>query len=896
MSIKNLDILFNPQRIAVIGASENDKSLGYHIFRNLIGKGYRGIVHPIHPGMRGVQGVEAYKSVKDIPHPVELAMVAAEPEYLPSILKDCGENGVKGVVILAPDYQYRVKHAYLISDQIRKLASMHGCRVLGPNSLGFLRPAINLNASLYPEMPPKGNIAFISESGLFSSAFLEHAISKNIGFSYFISLGSKLDVHLADMIDFLGKDGSTRAIFLHVQTINNGRRFMTAIRNFAQTKPIVAVKSGKSDDFSLLALTDCGSLAEEDLIYEAMFKRAGSLRVNSMVDLLNMAETIAKQNRPKGKRLLIITNSTAPSEMAIDVLKGMGGILASPTPNTLERISENLPLKQALHNPLYLLTDSSSADYYLAIENCLQDPGVDGVLVICIPFPGIELKKIAEAIVSATKHNPNTPLFTTWGGEKTAMKAIDFLNNKGIPTFYTPEQAVKSFIYMYRYDYNLQLLQETPEIILKNFSPDVENAEKIIRECLAQQRFALHTNEACDLLRAYGISVLETVRVDSAEQAVRASRQLGYPVVMKIDSVTVHNKRQKSRTAVGLKDEQQVREVFAVQKDLLISLKDPEARVSIQPMVTKSGYELAVGAKKSMSFGTVILFGLGGEYLKAEKDFSIGLPPLNQTLARRMMEETKIYHYLKRTPSHQGALGYLEEMLVRFSQLLVALPQIGEIDINPLLLLDNECVVCDVAIHLDNRLPKEYRWTKGDLCPLHLSIPPYPFKYEKYYSLKDGTEIFIRPIRGEDEPLLRSFFEALSAESAYYRFGQRRINMPHVNLARFCQVDYDRDLAFLAAVPGKKEVIIGDVRLNRFADLDSAELSFVVADQWQRHGIGSILMDYCLAVAREIGIKTLWMEIMKDNSRMIKFGQKYHFKRLPVDEGGDMVEMVLELR
>lgn len=297
-----------------------------------------------------------------------------------------------------------------------------------------------------------------------------------------------------------------------------------------------------------------------------------------------------------------------------------------------------------------------------------------------------------------------------------------------------------------------------------------------------------------------------------------------------------------------------------------------------------------------MSFGTVILFGLGGEYLKAEKDFSIGLPPLNQTLARRMMEETKIYHYLKKIPSRQGALAYLEEMLVRFSQLLIALPQIGEIDINPLLLLDSECVVLDVAIHLDNRLPKEYRWTKGDLCPLHLSIPPYPFKYEKNYSLKDGTEIFIRPIRGEDEPLLRSFFEALSAESAYYRFGQRRINMPHVNLARFCQVDYDRDLAFLAAVPEKKNVIIGDVRLNRFADLESAELSFVVADQWQRHGIGSILMDYCLAVAREIGIKTLWMEIMKDNSRMIKFGQKFNFKRLPDDEGGDMVEMVLELR
>ena len=896
MSIKNLDILFNPQRIAVIGASENDKSVGYHIFRNLIGKGFKGIVHPVHPRMRGVQGVEAYQSVRDIPHPIDLAMVATEPADVPSVLKDCGEKGVKGVAILAPDYKYRVKDAYLISGQIRKLASMHGCRILGPNSLGFLRPASNLNASLYPEMPPKGNIAFISESGLFSSAFLEHAISKNIGFSYFISLGSKLDVNLADMIDLLGRDGSTRAIFLHVQTINNGRRFMTAIRNFAQTKPIVAVKSGKSDAFSLLALTDCGSLAEEDLIYEAIFKRAGSLRVNSIVDLLNMAETIAKQNRPKGPRLLIVTNSTAPSEMAIDALKGMGGSLASPNQQTLQRISENLPLKQEIHNPLYLLTDTLPADYQMAIENCLKDPAIDGVLVICIPFPGIDLRKIAEAIVTATKRNPNTPLFTTWGGEKTAQRAIDYLNSKGIPTFYTPEQAVKSFMYMYRYDYNLQLLQETPEIIVKDFSPDLEKAEKIIKDCLSQKRFALHADEASELLRSFGIPVLETIRVDNAEEAVRASRKLGSPVVMKIDSSLARHNRQRTRIAVDLKDDRQIQQAFAIQNDLLLSLEDPEAGVTIQPMVAKSDYKLAVGAKKSMSFGTVILFGLGGEYLKAEKDFSIGLPPLNQTLARRMMEETKIYHYLHEMPFYRGALGYLEEMLVRFSHLLIALPQIGEININPLLLMENECVVRDVAIHLDNRLPKEYRWTKGDLCPLHLSIPPYPFKYEKYSLLKDGIEIFIRPIRGEDEPLLRRFFETLSTESAFYRFGQHRINMPHVNLARFCQVDYDRDLAFLAALPEEKNVIIGDVRLNRFADLDSAELSFVVADGWQGRGIGSTLMDYCLAVAREIGIKTLWMEIMKDNSRMIKFGQKYHFKRLPDDNGGDMVEMVLELK
>jgi acetyltransferase len=897
MSIKNLTALFNPQRIAVIGASEDQKSTGYHIFKNLIGKGYKGVVHPVTPGTSGVQGVEAYETVNDIPHPIELALVATHPENLQVVLKDCGQKGVKGVIILAPDYKYRVKHAYLISDQIKKLSSTYGCRVLGPNSLGFLRPAGNLNASLFPEMPQKGNIAFISESGIFSTVFLERAISKKVGFSYFISLGSKLDINFADVIDFLGGDGSTRAIFLHIQNINNGRRFMTAMRSFAKTKPIVVVKPGKTDIFSLLSITDFGCLAEEDLIYESVFKRAGSLRVNDMVDLLYMVETIAKQKRPMGKRLLIISNSIAPAEMAIDALKGMGGALAIPDKATLETIGEHLSIKRELHNPLYLLADASSVDYKVAIDNGLQDSNVDGVLVICIPFPGINLKKIAEVIVAAAKTNPGTPLFTTWCCEGTALDAIEFLNNTGNPTYFTPEQAVKSFMYMYRYDYNLKLLQETPEILLKDFIPDLENAEKIIRGYIEQKRFSLHADEASEIVRSYGIPVIETVRVGDRQEAMREARRLGYPVVMKINSLTIHNRLLKGGVFLNLKDDHEVQNAFAILQNLAVSLKDSDAQVILQPMVIKIGYQLAIGAKKSMNFGTVILFGLGGEYLRAEKDYAIGLPPLNQTLARRMMEETKIYQYIQSIPSYQGALRSLEEMLVRFSQLIIDLPQIGAIDINPFLLTENDgIIVFDVDIHLDKRLPDKYRWTKGDLCPLHLSIPPYPFKYERNFSLKNGTVIHIRPIRGEDEPALRCFFETLSDESVFFRFGLHRINMPHHNLVRFCQVDYDRDFAFLAIVQGGEDTIIGDVRLNRFADLDTAELSFVVGDQWQSQGLGKILMEYCIAVSREIGIKTLLMEIMKENKRMIQFGRKYGFQRIPGDDEEEMVEMMLDIR
>jgi acetyltransferase len=671
---------------------------------------------------------------------------------------------------------------------------------------------------------------------------------------------------------------------------------MTALRNFAMSKPIVILKTGQSETCSLQAITDSGFLASEDLIYEAVFKRAGSLRVNSIVDLLDMVETIAKQDRPKGRRLMFISNSIAPSEMAVSTLQAMGGFLAAPGKKTLQNISDRMVIKRELSNPLYLQSNASAADYQVAISACLKDKMVDGVLVICIPFPGIDLQKIAEAIVCAAVSNPQTPLFTSWCSEGSSLSAIAFLNSKNIPTYYTPEQAVKSFIYMYRYDYNLKLLQETPEILLKDFSPDLPVAEKIIKDSLARDYFTLSAAQAAAILNTYGIRVLETVGVSSAEKAIQAARRLGYPVVMRIYSPNAGTRCRTDRVVHILRNDREARNAFSSADDLVVSLQDHDAAVIIQPLPPLHSYTLVIGAKKTRSFGTTILFGLGGEYLQAEKDYAIGLPPLNQTLARRMMEETRIYRHLQEIPSLQKALGYLEELLVRFSQLLIDLPQIDEIEMNPLLLTENDGVVGSVAIHLDRGLPKEYHWAKGDLCPLHLSIPPYPFKYEKNITLKDGTEIRIRPIRGEDESAMRLFFEALSEESVFYRFGLRRINMPHTHLARFCQVDYDRDLAFLAVVRGQDEVVIGDMQLHRFVDLENAEFSLTVADSLQGKGLGRVLMDYCITVARDIGIKTLWMDVIKDNWRMIKFGNKYNFKQLAGFKGDDMVEMILDIR
>jgi acetyltransferase len=891
MSLKNLDAMFNPQRIAVIGASEDETSIGCHLFRNLVGKGYPGIVHPVTEKAKGIQGVEAYPRVIDIPHPVDLALVTTEPEKLDAALNDCAQKGVKGIAILTPDLTSRLHPHKPLIDKIIKLPASSGCRVLGPSSLGFLRPAMNLNASLHPDMVQQGNIAFISECGIFASSFLETAIAKKVGFSYFISLGAKLDINIADTIDFLGSDRSTRAIFLFVQTINNGRQFMTAVRNAARTKPVVVIKPGKADVVTYLSLSDADPLSEEDLVYEAVFKRAGCLRVASIPDLLYLVETIAKQNRPRDRRLMIISNCIAPAEMAMDILQAMDGRAANPAPATLQKITDGLGRNETLSNPCYLLATGSAEAYRLAIETCLTDSEVDGLLVIYQPYPGIDADSIAKTVVGAFLANPRIPVFATWLGRERRLAEIDFLNSSGIPTYDTPEQAVKSFMYMYRYDYNLKLLQETPETLLKDFSPKLDDAIDVINRCKSARRSVPTDEERITILKSYGIPVAESRLVASVDEALFWGKKLGYPLVMKIDSLAIDCLRRNDITSVNLTGDEEVHSCYLQLQDRIAGSDCSTSGIRLQPMFRRRGYELIIGAHKTRSFGSVISFGLGGKYLQAERDYAIGLPPLNQTLARRMMEETKIYLYLQQQEQFLPGLRQLEEILVRFSQLVIDLPQLGAIYMNPIILTESECIVRDVVMHLDRNLPEKYQWVKGDLCPVHLSIPPYPFRYEKDVVLPSGTMIHIRPIRGEDEPALSRFFESLSPETTFYRFGQRQLNMPHTTLARFCQVDYDRDLAFLAVAGKEEEEIIADVRLNRFADLESAEFSFVVADHWQGMGVGRKLMEFCIGLAGDIGVKTLLMEIMTSNVKMIRFGYKFAFERLPGSSDDDMLEM-----
>ncbi len=894
MSIYNLEYFFNPRRIAVIGADDKLGTVGNTVFRNLIGEGYSGIVYPVTTKTDSVQGVEAYRSLTDISKDVDLAIVAGEcDENILEILEECGQKGVKGVILLCPDFRTRVKGAMLFEEKIEEIHRKYGLRLLGPNTLGFIRPGLNLNASLFRRKLKKGNIALIAQSATLSVALLDRAVDKNIGFSYFVSLGSDIDIDCADLIDFLGVDPSTRAIIIYMQSIKSGRKFMTSARSFAFSKPIVVVKSGKFVESLEIALTHSGLLAGEDKVYDAAFKRAGVVRVDEILDMFYITETLSKQRRPRGKKLAIITNTGAPAVMAVDSLLKLGGELAEFSHETIKELEGNIPTR-FIRNPLDIVSDAKPSDYEKALRIVIKDNNVNGVLVMFTPSLGTEPVQTAEVVVRIAKENPYKPLLTNWMGAELVNEARELLNMHGIPTFVTPEQAVRTFMYMYRYDFNLKLLLETPQTILKDINFDTDRAENIIEKAITDGRPVLTFFEASEILSAYGIPVILTKKAENIEELKKAIAEIGYPVVLKIDTPKIIHKFKSGGVILDIRDELEATEGFKWLKKLADEHGDPHASVIVQPMIITYGYEIALGAKKDPTFGSVILFGTGGNLLEALEDYSIGLPPFNQTLARRLMEETKIYRYLQKYPYYEDVLRTLEEAVVRFSYLISDFPQIKEFDINPVFITDSEIFALDCSIILDKTAPKKKAMVKGEFCPPHLSICPYPVHLYREIKLKDGTRATLRPIKPEDEMLIGALLERCSSETISLRFFQTAIDIRHENIVRFCQVDYDREIAFVCVIKDRdEEKIIGDVRISRDPDGVDADMGILVEDAWQGKGVGKSLCSYAIEVARDLGVKRIWMDILKINKNMIGLADRLGFKKYRDEE--DSVKVLLNL-
>jgi acetyltransferase len=764
-------------------------------------------------------------------------------------------------------------------------------RIIGPNCVGVIRPNIGLNASFLKAQPEGGKIAFISQSGALGSAILDWAVNAHIGFSMFASLGSMIDVDFGDLIDFLGDDPETRSIMIYMEGVGNAKKFMSAARGFARNKPIIIVKLGRFAESARAAQSHTGAMASDDAVYDAAFKRAGVVRVREIGDLFNSATVLDSKHLPRGRRLAIVTNAGGPGVMATDQLIELGGELARFSEDSLRQLNSALPAYWSKGNPIDVLGDADIERYVEALNVCLNDPGVDGMLVAYTPQGAANPEELARSIAEIAK-NAWKPIITAWMGGEAVVGAREVFAQNSIPTYDTPEEAVKTYLYMYRYGRNLELLYETPAQLSVDQAPPKSNLKALVARLAREGTVVVNEEDSKRFLSNYGIPTTKPYLARKVEEAVGHAGEIGYPVVLKIVSPDITHKTDVGGVATAIRSDEQLRKEY----DALIQRvrrSRPEATVhgvTVQKMIEEIDYEIILGARKDRDFGTVVLFGMGGLGAEVFRDFSIGLPPLNQTLARRLMEETRVYKMIQGYRGKEPAdLRQLEEMIVSFSNLLVDFPEIAEFDINPIAVSGGKACALDARMVID----------RDSLEPVsgypHLVITPYPTKYTVPWRMTDGTEVLLRPIRPEDEPLEQEMLTTLSEETLRGRFFQVIRNITHEMLIRYCNIDYDREMAIVGEVrEGERRRIIGIGRLIIDPDFRRGEFAVVVHDDYQGKGLGYKLTDMVIGVGQEKGLERIYGIVLTDNKTMLRICQELGFKTRDLRDGTTWVELALE--
>jgi acetyltransferase len=866
-----LDALFAPSSVAVIGATSRPSTVGRTVLENLLHGSFHGKVYAVNPKHEEVLGLKAYKSIRDIPPPVDLAVVATPAATVPQLIAACVDAGVKSAVVISAGFKERGAEGAALEQQIQLQLRHSSMRLIGPNCLGIMNPTIGLNATFAKDAPKAGNVAFLSQSGALLTAILDWSHREEVGFSAIVSTGSMLDVGWGDLIYYFGDDPHTKSILLYMESVGDARSFLSAAREVALTKPIIVIKAGRSEAASRAAASHTGALTGRDEVLDAAFRRSGVLRVHNIADLFYMAEVLGRQPRPRGPRLAIVTNAGGPAVLATDALVANGGELAELSSDSLRRLDEFLPAHWSHNNPIDVLGDADSERYARALEIASQDPNSDGLLVVLAPQGMTDPLQIAERLKPFAKEY-GKPVLASWMGGKSVAAGEAALNSAGIPTFSYPDTGARAFTYMWRYTYNLRGLYETPTLTEHS---ELESASRnqvgqIIQNVRGHGRTLLTELESKQLLSLYGIPTVETRAAASEDEAVKLASEIGFPVVLKVFSDTITHKTDVGGVKLNLQDEAAVRSAYGVIKSSVAEKASPDqfSGVTVQPMVKIDGYELILGSSVDPQFGPVVLFGSGGQLVEVYRDRALALPPLNTTLAQRMMEQTRIYTALKgvrgRKPINMAAL---EQLLVRFSQLVVEQRWIAEIDINPLLAspehllaLDARIVLHGPAVTLD-QLPKP-------------AIRPYPLQYVGPWTMKDGNQVTIRPIRPEDEPLMVKFHETLSDSSVYLRYFcslslSRRV--AHERLLRICFGDYDREMALVGErtdpVSGERRIIaVG--RMNKLHTGNEAEVALLVSDQFQKLGLGNELLRRIVRIARDEKLSRVSAEMLTDNVAM----------------------------
>jgi acetyltransferase len=882
-----LDKFFNPQAVAVVGASPKEGSIGLTLLANLQQGGFPGRIYPINPNHQEILGLPAYPSVTAVNAPIDLALIAVPIQGVPEIMEECGRAKIPGAIIISAGGKEVGEEGKELEARIQAAAAAGSIRYLGPNCLGILCPYTKLNASFAAHAAKPGGLALLSQSGAICSAILDWAGAQNLGFSHFVSIGSMADLDFAEMIDYLGNDDRAKSIIIYMENLVHHRRFMSAARSVSRVKPIIVVKSGRSAAAARAAASHTGAMAGQDEAYNAAFRRAGIIRVDTIEQLFNCAEALGKMNRPVGGNLAIITNAGGPGVMAVDAFSKWQAEPAVLNEETIKQLDEVLPPHWSRNNPVDVLGDAPPARFLDATRVLLDATEVHGLVIILSPQAMTDPSGVARAVAPEIKKQ-GKPAFAVWMGAGDVAPGVEVLNQAGVPTFTTPEGAVDTFMQMYSYTRNLELLQETPPLMSADLKVNTKQARAFIDECLKRQNFLLSEVEAKAILSAYGIPVNPTVTASSGAMAAVAAQKLGFPVVLKIHSPDISHKSEVNGVQVSLKTPEEVTRAYEEITGRARAFK-PEARlfgVTVQTQVEKMELELILGAKKDPQFGPLLLFGLGGILTEVLRESAVDLPPLNLLLARRLMERTRISRILKGYRNLPPAnLEELATILVRLSQLVTDFPEIAELDINPLLISKGRPICVDARILLQ----------PGDTSPpRHLIIAPYPNQYESDWLLEDGTPVLLRPMRPEDEPLVKELLENCSEETLYFRYFRLIKSFPHSFLIRFTQNDYDRELGLAACgAPPAPAVMMGVGRLVMTPGRETGEFAVIVADPWQGKGLGKKLITRVIDIARENGVKSLWGEVLAGNTPMLALVKKTGFTIHPPVDGVRRVEMVL---
>ncbi len=881
--------MLNPKTVALIGATEKEGSVGRAIMENLLLSRNRK-VFPVNPNRTTVLGIACYSDIKSVPDQVDLAVVATPARTVPEVVEECGRADVQGMVVISAGFREIGEEGKKLEDQIRQVRKKYGMRIIGPNCVGFIRPNIGLNASFLKARPERGNIAFLSQSGALGSAILDWAVNAHIGFSMFASLGSMIDIDFGDLIDFLGDDPDTRSIMIYMEGVGNAKKFMSAARGFARTKPIIVVKPGRFAESARAALSHTGAMASDDEVYDAAFKRAGVVRVTEVGDLFNSAAVLDSKHLPRGRRLAILTNAGGPGVMGTDELIELGGELATLSDESIRQLNSALPPYWSKGNPIDVLGDADIERYVNALNVCLNDHGVDGILVAYTPQGAAGPAELARSISEIAK-NAWKPIIATWMGGEGVREAREIFAQNDIPSYETPEDAVRTYLYMYKYGRNLELLYETPAELSVDQAPPKSNLKALIARLAREGVTTVSEEDSKRFLSNYGIPTTKPSMAGNVEAAIRLANDVGYPVVLKIASPDITHKSDVGGVATGIDSDETLRSEYEAMIRRVISDR-PQAKilgVTVQKMIEKIDYEIILGARKDRDFGSVILFGMGGVGVEIFRDFSIGLPPLNQTLARRLMEDTKVHKMIQGYRGKPPAdMRQLEEIIVRFSNLIVDFPEIAEIDVNPLAISGGMAYVLDARIVIDKNTlepPSPYS---------HLVITPYPTRYVTPWRLKDGTEVILRPIRPEDEPLEHEMLTTLSEETLRGRFFQVIKSITHEMLTRYCNIDYDREMAIVGEVrEGEKRRIIGIGRLIIEPDFKKGEFAVVVHDDYQRKGLGYKLVDTVIGIAQEKELHKIYGIVLTDNKAMLRICDELGFKTRDLSDGTTWVELSL---